>query len=196
MNFKKSYSYKKPLYKKENMYEALEECEGLITYAKKKAKIPHHVHREWMNDENYKNKVIEIKEKYHDQRKKSRKENYMKRVRPKKEAMLKALESSLGIVTKACKKVGIDNSTHNQWMRDDEEYKNNVHNIQNITLDFAEDHLLKLIEENNPSAIIFYLKTKGKKRGYIENNQVISNENEIIISKQPDIPAQPTDDKK
>ncbi len=85
----------------------------------------------------------------------------------KKEAMLEALEKSLGIVSTACKMVDISRQTHYAWLKADEEYKSAVNSIQDSVLDFAESHLYKLVKEGNPAATIFFLKTKGKKRGYI-----------------------------
>jgi len=91
---------------------------------------------------------------------------------PKKEAMLEALEKSLGIVSTACKMVDVGRTTHYQWMKEDEEYKSAVNSIQDGVLDFAESHLYKLVKEGNPAATIFFLKTKGKKRGYIERQEI------------------------
>ena len=85
-----------------------------------------------------------------------------------KKAMLLALEQSLGIVTAAAKSVGIDRTTHYLWLKDDEEYKAAVESIQDITLDFAESQLHKQIKDGEVTSTIFYLKTKGKKRGYVE----------------------------
>ena len=47
-----------------------------------------------------------------------------------------------------------------------------MHHIQDSLLDLAESKLLENIENNENTAIIFYLKTKGKKRGYIEKQEV------------------------
>ena len=44
--------------------------------------------------------------------------------------------------------------------------------ISDIVLDFAESQLHKQIKENNTASTIFYLKTKGKKRGYIEAQDI------------------------
>ena len=90
----------------------------------------------------------------------------------KKEAMLEALEKSLGIVSTAAKMVRIDRSTHYAWLKSDQEYKSAVNSIQDGVLDFAESHLYKLVKEGNPAATIFFLKTKGKKRGYIERQEI------------------------
>lgn len=82
--------------------------------------------------------------------------------------MIEALEKSLGIVTTACKQVGISRQTHYEWLREDENYKAAVEGIADIALDFAESKLHKSIEGGSDTAIIFYLKTKGKRRGYVE----------------------------
>ncbi|QDP68036.1 MAG: hypothetical protein GOVbin3264_17 [Prokaryotic dsDNA virus sp.] len=90
----------------------------------------------------------------------------------KKEAMIQALENSLGIVTTACKKTDIPRSTFYKWLNEDEEFAKKVKDIDNIALDFAESQLHNQMNEGNTSATIFYLKTKGKKRGYIEKSEL------------------------
>jgi hypothetical protein len=89
-----------------------------------------------------------------------------------KRAMLDALEKSLGVVTAACKAVGIGRTTHYLWMQEDAEYRAAVEGLSDVALDFAESQLHKQIKEGNSTATIFYLKTKGKKRGYIERQEV------------------------
>ena len=101
-----------------------------------------------------------------------------------KKAMLKALEKSLGIVTNACNEVGIARWTHYRWMDEDPEYKQAVADLADVAIDFAESKLFEKITgvtvqtgeniyEQPPSdtAIIFYLKTKGKRRGYVEKQE-------------------------
>ena len=39
-----------------------------------------------------------------------------------KVAMLEALEQTLGVVTTACKMVGIERKTHYNWLEKDEDY--------------------------------------------------------------------------
>ena len=90
----------------------------------------------------------------------------------KKESMLKALENSLGIVTVACRNADIPRSTFYKWLNEDNEFAKKVQDIENIALDFAESQLHTQIRDNNTSATIFYLKTKGKKRGYIERQEI------------------------
>ena len=94
------------------------------------------------------------------------------KTKTKKEAMLEALEKSLGIVSTACKMVDMGRTTHYQWLKEDADYKKAVDSIQDSVLDFAESHLYKLVKECNPAATIFFLKTKGKKPGYIERQEI------------------------
>jgi hypothetical protein len=89
-----------------------------------------------------------------------------------KKAMIEALEKSLGVVTTACRSVGIARQTHYEWIKEDEVYKKEVEDIADVALDFAESKLHKKIGDGDTTATIFYLKTKGKKRGYIERSEV------------------------
>ena len=90
----------------------------------------------------------------------------------RKKAFLDALEKSLGVVTIACRQIGLHRSTFYDWMRDDPEFKSLVDDLNEVTLDFAESELHKQIRDGSTAATIFYLKTKGKKRGYIERSDI------------------------
>lgn len=96
----------------------------------------------------------------------------MNKTEQHKRAIIEALEKSLGVVTTACKVVGIGRTQFYQWLKDDEEFAQEVDDIQNIALDFAESQLHKQIGDGSTAATIFYLKTKGKKRGYIERQEI------------------------
>ena len=60
----------------------------------------------------------------------------------KKDSVLKALESSLGVVTVACKAADVPRSTYYKWLNEDEEFATAVKDIENIALDFAESQSL------------------------------------------------------
>ena len=96
----------------------------------------------------------------------------MDRTEQHKKAMLDALEKSLGVVTAACKSVGVGRTTHYLWMDTDPEYKAAVEELSDVAIDFAESQLHKQIKDGNSTATIFFLKTKGKKRGYVERQEV------------------------
>lgn len=94
-----------------------------------------------------------------------------------KKAMIESLEKSLGVVSTACKIVGISRQTHYRWMTEDTEYKKAVEGVADIALDFVESQLHKQIRNGEVSSTIFYLKTKGKKRGYIERTELSAHVN-------------------
>lgn len=94
-----------------------------------------------------------------------------------KSKFLEILENSHGIVLSACKSCDLPRSTYYKWLNDDPEFKLAVDDIQEMAIDFVESKLMKRIDgdfETPPSdtAIIFFLKTRGKKRGYIERTEV------------------------
>ena len=89
-----------------------------------------------------------------------------------KKALLEALRKTLGIVTNACEKVNVGRTTYYDWYNNDEDFREKVDDIQNVALDFAESQLHKQIAKESTAATIFYLKTKGKKRGYIERQEI------------------------
>ena len=104
-----------------------------------------------------------------------------------KKEIVNALSECYGIVTDACRKCGVARSTYYNWLKEDEEFKKAVDDTQEEAIDFVEGQLFKKIQgvsmfgddgeemfHQAPSdtAIIFYLKTKAKKRGYIEKTEV------------------------
>ena len=115
----------------------------------------------------------------------------MNKTEQHKKAVLEALQKSLGVVTSACKKAGVGRTQFYQWLKDDPEFKKKVDDVENVALDFAESQLHKQIADGNTSATIFYLKTKGKHRGYIERQDVNLTNNEVPLF--PDINHDDTD---
>ena len=90
----------------------------------------------------------------------------------KKESLLKALEKSLGVVTTACKNADVHRSTFYEWYKKDNNFKEQVDDLKNVALDFAESKLHEQISKGVPSSTIFYLKAKGKNRGYVERQEI------------------------
>ena len=97
--------------------------------------------------------------------------------------MIDALTKSMGVVTTAAKSIGIDRSTHYEWLKEDEHYSQIVNGLADIALDFAETQLFKRMDKGSDASIIFYLKTKGKGRGYIERSE---QDIKVSTSKLPD----------
>jgi len=94
------------------------------------------------------------------------------RMMTQQKRMIQGLEKTMGIVTSACKNVGVARGTHYKWMKECPDYAKEVESIGDIALDFAESKLHRQILDGVPASTMFYLKCKGKGRGYIERSEV------------------------
>lgn len=109
----------------------------------------------------------------------------------KKIEVLDALEAHHGIISAACGSIGLPRSTFYNWLNNDPEFKLAVDEITEVAIDFVESKLFEKIngvsvakgydDSGEPivydvppsdTAIIFFLKTKAKKRGYIEKSEL------------------------
>ena len=107
-----------------------------------------------------------------------------------KKAMIKALHDTVGVVSPACEAVGIHRSTHYRWLEEDQEYKKEVESVQDFQLDFVESKLFDNIRNNDVTSTIFYLKTRGRSRGYIERSELkIDSEQPIFNGIDLDVPT-------
>ena len=107
-----------------------------------------------------------------------------------KKKILEGLEEHNGNISKACLFAGICRQTYYTYI-EDEEFAKQCEEVQENQIDIVEDKLKERINGvsiykgkdkdgndiiyNVPpdtTAIIFYLKTKGKKRGYIERQEI------------------------
>ena len=89
-----------------------------------------------------------------------------------------ALQKTNGLQTSAAKwllkykNAKIDRSTISKRIKNSKELQDVADEIDSKTLDFAEGALLEHIQNKNLKAIIFYLKCKGKERGYVERQEI------------------------
>lgn len=89
-----------------------------------------------------------------------------------KQTFIKQLQKNMGNVSKTCGECSISRRTYYDWMEDDNEFSFHVSNIDEYILDTAEESLHDQIKEGNTTATIFFLKTRGRKRGYIEKQEL------------------------
>ena len=89
----------------------------------------------------------------------------------KKKNFLEALHNNLGNISEACNKINISRQTYYRWIDDDVEFDEQCRNVEESLLDLAENRLLEKIDKYDTTSIIFFLKTKGKKRGYVEKQE-------------------------
>ena len=91
-----------------------------------------------------------------------------------KEQLLIALEKHLGIVTAACKEVGISRDSYYDYYNEDPDFKRKVDDINEIAIDFTESQLFKQIKNGSERSILFFMKYKGRKRGYTDSVDITS----------------------
>ena len=96
----------------------------------------------------------------------------LKKTEKNKARFLEKLEAKLGNITLTCKATGLSRSQVYKWRETDPDFAAAVEEVNEVTLDFVESKLLKQIADDDTTAIIFFLKTRGKKRGYVEKQQV------------------------
>jgi len=90
----------------------------------------------------------------------------------KKKAFIEVLRNNAGNIKLSCEKAGIGRTTYYNWIDDDKDFEKEVSNVNEELVDFAESQLMKKIQDGNLTAIIFFLKTKGQTRGYIEKQYI------------------------
>ena len=86
--------------------------------------------------------------------------------------IIKALGECQGLLTMAARRAGVSYTTINRYVHDFPSVAQAVHEAKESLLDFAEGKLFTAMKEGNMTAIIFYLKTQGKIRGYIERQEL------------------------
>ena len=114
-----------------------------------------------------------------------------------KQEFLQILKNKRFNISEACRAFGINRKTFYDWMIADESYKRDYEDIKESAKDKAEDTLYKLVNgvakydkecnfidwkiKPDTTALIFYLKTQCKDRGYIEKTEVKNEGEQKII---------------
>lgn len=68
--------------------------------------------------------------------------------------------------------LGCSRTTLYEWREKDPKLDKLMHEVEESLIDFSESKLIEQIKDGNMTAVIFHLKTKGKKRGYTEGVEV------------------------
>lgn len=86
----------------------------------------------------------------------------------KQRKFLEIYENSSCNISISCKKFGITRRTFYDWLEKCSMFKQAIEDHNESLIDYAETKLMQNIKDGKESSIFFFLKTKGKKRGYIE----------------------------
>ena len=91
-----------------------------------------------------------------------------KRRRVSDEALVAALRDNGGFISTAAKACGLSPSAISMRIARNPKLKEAVDEIRNAQLDMVEDALIQNIKNRDQRAIEFYLKCRGKERGWVE----------------------------
>lgn len=91
----------------------------------------------------------------------------------KREEFLELYEKNACNVHRTCQKFGINRTTFYNWKNSDEEFKEGIEEADEGLIDDTESSLYHNITWGNVTAQIYFLKTKGKKRGWGEDGDVL-----------------------
>lgn len=92
----------------------------------------------------------------------------------------KTYKANAGNLSLTADALGIDRSTLWEWRKSFPELAQMLNDYDESLGDLAESKLMMAINEGNLTAIIFYLKTKHKGRGYIEGQEIKATVNTAI----------------
>ena len=77
-----------------------------------------------------------------------------------KDRILKALESSLGVITTALKATDLSRTNFYKWLKEDEEFAAKVEEIENIQQDFIKSKYYECVKDKVPSVVIHAAKSR------------------------------------
>jgi len=77
-----------------------------------------------------------------------------------KDRILKALESSLGVVTTALKVTDLSRTNFYKWLKEDKEFASQVEEIENIQQDFIKSKYYECVKDKVPSVVIHAAKSR------------------------------------
>lgn len=91
------------------------------------------------------------------------------------EKVVAVYKKSAGNLSLCAESLNIDRKTLDRWRKRYPELHNMMCDVEEGLIDLCETKLMQQINEGNLTAIIFFLKTKDKQRGYIEGQIINAN---------------------
>lgn len=95
------------------------------------------------------------------------------------ETIVKIYEKKGCNITATCTALGISRKTFYEWKEKKKKLSEGLEAAEEAIIDFAESKLVEHINNDDVQALIFFLRTKGKKRGYVEKTEAEVNINQF-----------------
>lgn len=113
--------------------------------------------------------------------------------RIKKQEYIKAVKDAKGFISHAAAKLNCQRAAIYEAAKRYPEVQEAIDEAREGMTDFAESKLYKKIADEDTASIIFYLKTQGKRRGYIERQEIDANVRGNIVIDLVDVPNRESD---
>ena len=97
------------------------------------------------------------------------------------EQMITAIQDSNGILAVAARKLGCTRQTVHNYVNKFATVKAAYHDARENNIDYVEGQLMTAIKNGSVPAIMFFLKTVGKHRGYVERQELAGVKNEPLV---------------
>jgi len=94
--------------------------------------------------------------------------------------MIDAIQDAKGILTVAARKLQCSRMTVYRYINKYNTVKDAYEEANESNIDFVETKLMEQINKGNITAIIFFLKTKAKHRGYVERQEFTGKDGEKL----------------
>ena len=98
-----------------------------------------------------------------------------------KETAIKAFRKKGCNIAATCLAANISRQTFYRWRKLDEEFAEAIEESEESVIDNVESKLLAAVNDDKLDAIKFFLRTKGKKRGYVERQEITGGDGQKLF---------------
>lgn len=102
-------------------------------------------------------------------------------MKPTEKKMCQAIEKGKGFVSSIAKALEISRASFYNYLEEMPKAQQTLKDVREARHDFVESKMMELIQEKNPTMIIFYLKTQAKDRGYVERSEITGKDGGAIV---------------
>jgi len=92
--------------------------------------------------------------------------------RPKAQELIQRIDEKRGNISAIARSFGVERATVYRWIENTATAKTALEDARETMIDNAESMLYKKVLEGSTAELIFFLKTQGRHRGYVERAEV------------------------
>jgi NADH:ubiquinone oxidoreductase subunit E len=97
------------------------------------------------------------------------------------EQVIDSIRKNHGILAAAARDLGVTRNTVYRYVKNYPTVEAALEDERQIWIDMAESELIKAVKKGNITAIMFFLKTVGRNRGYVERQEITGKDDGAII---------------